>query len=230
MISSLKAGSFAPAKNILSANDPGEHRALGEQHRRERLADQREEAQPAAAVGMHRHEAQFDARHLPEETRPDEQPEIPAQEQELEDRQAHAAQPPAGQRRLQFSTCARAMPAHHVEREMGAPDEADAHDIDERDHQHLRRDGIAQAHGRRDGRVELRSRRVRDQAARQELPHHGAHPLVDDQFRQDQQRQREQQAHMDVDVVEERQRYAPAPGVPFHDRQEQQRHPGQQRQ
>jgi hypothetical protein len=76
------------------------------------------------------------------------------------------------------------MPAHHVGREMGPPDEADAHDVDERNYQHLRRDGITQAHGRRDGRIELLSRRVRDQPARQELPHQAAHPLVDDQFRQ----------------------------------------------
>ena len=186
MISSLKAGSFALAKNILLAIDPSEHHALGDQHRRERLTDQREEAQPAAAVGMHWHEAEFDARHLPEETRPHEHPKIPAQEQELEDRQAHAAQPPAGERRLEFSAPAYAMPGRHVGREMGAPDDADAHDIDERDDEHLRGDGIAQAHGRRDGRVELRSRRIRDQAARQKLSHQRAHSLVDDQFRQNQ--------------------------------------------
>ena len=53
---------------------------------------------------------------------------------------------------------------------------------------------------------------------------------MDDQFRDDQERQREQQAHMHVDVVEERQRDTPAPGVPFDDRQQQQRHPGEQRQ
>ena len=85
------------------------------------------------------------------------------------------------------------------------PDESHADDVDERDQQHLRRDRVAQAHRRGDGRVELRPRRVRDQAALEELLHHRPHPLVNDQFRHDQQRQRQQQAHVQLHVVEERQ-------------------------
>ncbi len=194
------------------------------------MAHQRQEAQATAAVRVRRHELQLDARHLPQEARPDEQPEIPAQEQELEQRQAHAAQPPTGQRRLQFPIRRHAVPGRHVERHLRPPDEPHPDDVDERDQQHLRRDRIAQAHRRGDGRVELRPRRVRDQAALQELPHHRAHPLVHDQFRHDQQRQRQQQAHVHLHVVEERQLDAPAPGVSLRDRQGQQRHPGQQRQ
>ena len=49
---------------------------------------------------------------------------------------------------------------------------------------------------------------------------------MDNQFPDDQERQREQQARMDVDVVEKRQRDTAGPGVPFHDRQQEQRQPG----
>ena len=49
-----------------------------------------------------------------------------------------------------------------------------------------------------------------------------------DQFGQDHQRQRDQQAYVQFHVVEEGQPDAVAPGVPLRDRQQQQRHPGQQ--
>ena len=68
-----------------------------------------------------------------------------------------------------------------------------------------------------------------NQAALDELAHHRPHAIVDDELRQDQQRQREQQPDLGLDVVEERQRDA-GPGVPFDDRQHEQRHPGQCRQ
>ena len=51
-------------------------------------------------------------------------------------------------------------------------------------------------------------RRVGNQAALDELPHHRPHPPVDDQFRHDQQRHRQQKAGVLLDVVEERQRDA----------------------
>jgi len=147
----------------------------------------------------------------------------------LEQRQAHAAQPPTGQGRLQFPSHRHAVPARHIERQLCAPDESHPNDVDERDQQQLRRHRIAQAHRRVDGRVELCPRRVRDQAALHKLLHYRAHSLVDDQFRQDQERQRDQQAHVQLHVVEERQLDAPAPVMPFRDRQRQQRQPRKER-
>ncbi len=175
---------------------------------------------------MRRHEAQLDARDLPQEARPDEQPEVPANEQELENGQAHAAKPPAGQRRLESPARRHAVPA----REVGLcrpPDESDPDDVDERDQQNFRRDRVSQADRRSDGRIEPGPRCVRDQATLHELPHHQTHPLMDDQLRQDQQRQREQQARVHLHVEEERQPDT-APRVPFRNRQRQQRSPGQQ--
>ena len=65
-----------------------------------------------------------------------------------------------------FPSDRHAVPARHVERHLRPPDESHPDDVDERDQQHLRRDRVAQAHRRGDGRVEPRPRRVRDQAAR----------------------------------------------------------------
>ena len=60
----------------------------------------------------------------------------------------------------------------------------------------------------------VRQRRVGDQAALQELRDDRAHAPVHDQFRDDQQRQRQQKAHVQLDVVEERQRDAPPHACP----------------
>ena len=121
-----------------------------------------------------------------------------------------------------------AVPARDVQSDLRAPDEPYPDDVDERDQQHLGDHRVAKAHARSDGRVKLRPRRVRDQPAFEKLPHHRAHALMDDQFGQDHQRQRDQQAYMQFDVVEERQPDAVAPGVALHDGQHQQRHPGHQ--
>ena len=69
--------------------------------------------------------------------------------------------------------------------------------------------------------AERRQLRIRDEAPLYELPDDRAHAPVHDQFRDDEQRQCQQKAHVQLDVVEERQRDAPAPRVPLRDRQHQ---------
>ena len=71
-----------------------------------------EESQPAGAIGMDRDQLELDARHLPEKAGPDEQPEIPAEEQELEDGHADQRMPPAGERQVGESGAALAAAAH----------------------------------------------------------------------------------------------------------------------
>ena len=61
----------------------------------------------------------------------------------------------------------------------------------------------------------LRLGRFRDQITVHELPHDQAHALVNDRLRQDQERQRDQQAQVNVHVVQERHGDAIAPGEPL---------------
>jgi hypothetical protein len=105
------------------------------------------------------------------------------------------------------------------------PDEQNADSVDERDQDHLRQHGIAQAHRRGDGCVKPPVRVVGNQAALHKRRHHGAHPLMDHEFRHDEQWKREQESSMHVHVEEERHLHAIAPRVSFDDRQSQQRHP-----
>ena len=126
---------------------------------------------------------------------------------------------------LQSSPGRDPIPARDVQSDLRAPDEPYADDVDKRDQHHLRGHRVAKAHARSDGRVKLRPRRVRDQPAFEKLPHHRAHSLMHDQFGQDHQRQRDQQAYVQFDVMEEGQPDAVAPGVPLDDRQQQQRYP-----
>ena len=105
------------------------------------------------------------------------------------------------------------------------PDEQNADSVDERDQEHLRQHGIAQAHRRGNSRVKLRAPLARQQAALHKRPDHEAHPLVDHQFRHDEQWKREQESGMHVHIEEERHLDAIAPRVSFGDRENQQRQP-----
>jgi hypothetical protein len=106
----------------------------GEQQRRERWDDQCQEAQASAAVRVRWHDRQLDARHLPQKPRPDHEPELPPQEQELEERQTHEPGPPTGQRPVHGPVRRHAVPARHVERRLRSPGEPHPGDVDEREH------------------------------------------------------------------------------------------------
>ena len=139
--------------------------------------------------------------------------------------QTHAAKPPTGERRLQFPSHCHPIPRRHIHGRVPPPDEQNAESVDDRDQEHLRQHGIAQAHRRGDGRVKPPARLVGHQAALHKRPHHEAHPLVDHQFRHDEQWKREQEPGMHVHVEKERHLDAIAPRVSFGDRQSQQRQP-----
>ena len=221
----LEFGELGAGVEDLVGEVPGEEHALGQQKRREGVADVREEAHAAASIRMRRLDEQFNARHVPEEPRPDEQAKVPAQKQELEERQAYGAQPPPGQRRPPFASDRFAVPARHVERRLRTPDEPDSDDVDEGNQEDLRCDRIPQAQRRGHRRVELRTAGLRNQAALEKLPHHRAHALVNHQFRHDQQRQREQQTQVHVHIEEEWDSDLVPPGASSRHRQQQQRHP-----
>jgi hypothetical protein len=63
----------------------------------------------------------------------------------------------------------------------------------------------------------------------QELPHHEAQALVNYQLRSDKQRQRDEKAYMNFHVEQEGYCCGAAQRLPFHNRQQQERHPGEQR-
>jgi hypothetical protein len=87
----------------------------------------------------------------------DEQPEIPAHEQELRQRQADQRSPPTGPRQVQGAARGVGVPARYFERRLCPPDEEDADHVDEHDQQHLGHDRSAQAHRRGNGCVEARA-------------------------------------------------------------------------
>ena len=70
----------------------------------------------------------------------------------------------------------------------------------------------------------------RDQAALHELSDHRAHPLVDHQFRYDEQRERQQEPRMHVHVQKERHLDPVAPCKSFRNRKCQQWQPRKERQ
>ena len=87
---------------------------------------------------------------------------------------------------------------------------------------------ISQTHGRANGRVEARPIGVGNQVAREELHQSPPHAHVDDELRQDEQRQREEKPRLDFHVEEKRDRDVspPCPALPH--REQQQRQPRDQ--
>ena len=132
-----------------------------------------EKSQAADAIRMRGNQAQLDAGHLPEKAHPDEQSEIPAAQQELEDRQAHVAIPHPGERKLRAVSRRRRVPGGRVERHVLAPDDQDTDAIHEGDQQHLGEHRIAEPKRRRDGGIESRHGAFGNQMAFQEYLHHG---------------------------------------------------------
>jgi hypothetical protein len=76
----LKSGQLRAGVEDLVRHHAGEYRALARQQRSEGVGGPGKKTESAGAVGVNRHETEFDPRHLPKKPRPDEKPEIPAQE------------------------------------------------------------------------------------------------------------------------------------------------------
>ena len=133
---------------------------------------------------MHRRVGKGQPRDLPEEPCPDEQAEVPAQQDELEHRQGDEEVPPAGEPRPQGRALGYRVPGRHLERHVRPPEDQHADDVDEGEDQDLGAHGVAQLARARQRGVEARPDLVGHEALRGELADHDQHALVDDAFRQ----------------------------------------------
>jgi hypothetical protein len=97
------------------------------------------------------------------------------------------------------------VPRCRIERDLRAPD-PEPHGVDHGDQHDLRDHRIAQAQGTVDGPLEFRHILGGDDAPLDELADDGAQALVHDQLGRDQDRQRDEETHVRLDVVEERDR------------------------
>ncbi len=188
-----------------------------------------QESQAADAIRVRRHQVQSDPRHLPEQPRPDEDPVVPAAQQELEQRQADVAVPRAGEREAQPVRRGGRVPRGRIERHVLTPDDGDADDVDDGDQQQLGRNRIAQPIGGPDGSIESGRGGLWNQVALQEARRQRAHALVHDQLGDNQQWHRQQELGVNVHVHEERHGDVPAQHVSCECRERQQRQPGEQR-
>src|ERR1700756_4031444 len=68
-----------------TGDDTGKHRALSEKDWAEGISALAEKSETGAAIGVCRNEVKVDSRDLPQEAKPDEQPHVPAQQDELQD-------------------------------------------------------------------------------------------------------------------------------------------------
>ena len=209
---------------------PGKQGAVRHRQRHEGEGRIGKKAKAAEAVRMGGDQAQLDARHLPEKAHPDEQPEIPAQQQELEDRQAHIDIPHPGEARVSSPRrtasrttwpCREPRSGARMIRMPTPYTKAISSTSASTELRSRNADAMA--------RIEPRQGALGDQIAVQELLHHRPHAPVHHQLGNDQQRQRHQEADMYFHVQQERHGRAPAQQLPFQSREQQQRQPGEQR-
>ena len=96
---------------------------MRQQERRHREDDPVEKAEAPGPVGMSRDEVQVELRDLPEQALPDDKPVVPAERDELGDRDADEQVPVAGRRDRQSSRRHQGAPAVGAEPGRLAPDE-----------------------------------------------------------------------------------------------------------
>ncbi len=113
----------------------GQQRAVRNREQRERINGVRKKTDAGIAVRMGWNQAHLDARGLPKKTRPDEQPEIPAAQQKLEEGETDIAIPHPRERQPRSCGGRRRKPGCRFERRVAAPNDRNTDDIHERDQQ-----------------------------------------------------------------------------------------------
>ncbi len=212
----------------------GKYRAVRQQDRRERRHGAGEESEAAHPVRVRGHQAESALAYVPEEPDPHEQPEVPAQQDELGQGIGHVHEPPAGRGQLSAGRGqplirgGQGVPGGDIQGDVAGPEEEAEAEHEDDDH-HFRRHRVPQAKGGGDGRIESRPRARRDQIALEKLPDHGAHPLVHHQLGHDEQGQRQQKLYVHLDVEQEGHADRIAPGATAQHRQHQQGQPGDER-
>src|SRR5262249_13882810 len=149
---------------------------------------------------MRRHQTQVNARHLPEEPRPNKHPEIPAEQQELKNRQAQVAKPDPRERELRTLSRWCRVPCGRLDCNVVTPNDEDANDVHEDENQYLSEHGVTQPKYRRDGRTEAFHGVFGYQVALQELLYDETHTAVHDKLGGNQERHRHQEAGVNFDV------------------------------
>ena len=196
--------------------------ALCDEHGRERRRRILEKAEAARSVGVQRIQSQAQPRHAPQERVPDEQPEVPAEEDEARDRQAHESEPVPGFRQPHRSIDGDHVPRGDVQAAVRAPKPIAARER-QQEERHFGEKRIPKAHCAGDEVVEarpiLRGHQVATYELRNELPE----PAVDQDLRPDQEGQRRHELKV-REVEKKRHRAAHEP--PRERRQQRRRKPG----
>ena len=71
-----------------TGNQTGKHGTLSEQNRSKGVGASAQESKASATIGMSRDKVEINSGDLPQKAKPDEEPHIPSQEDELQDRDA----------------------------------------------------------------------------------------------------------------------------------------------
>ena len=179
---------------------------------------------PAARSGWMGNETQIQPRDSPQKPEPEEESEVPAQQDELKDRHTDEGIPIPGSCEMQPPRIRGRIPARRAEGDLAAPD-PEAQRVDQRHECDFRDHRVAHTQGGGNGLVKSRHVFGDDDAPLDELRHHGADAKMDDQLGRDQDGQRDQEPNVYLDVVEERNRDGASQRMACERRQQQERHP-----
>ena len=169
----------------LIAQHRREIRALRDEHGCENRRRILEKPEAARSIGVQRIQSEAQPRHAPQERVPDEQPEVPAQEDEARDRQAHESEPVPGFRQPHRSIDGDQVPRGDVQAAVRAPEPVAARER-QQEERRFGDERVPETHRTGDEVVEarpiLRGHQVAVHELRNELPE----PAVDQDLRPDQ--------------------------------------------
>src|SRR5262245_48092663 len=178
---------------------------------------------------MSGYQLQLDPRHLPQKASPDDQPPIPAKQQELEDRQAYIGIPDSGESQLGPCVGRNRIPRGGVEGEKMAP-YLNVDPVYQPDEKHFGQYRVPESKRISQGRIELAPVALRNQPATEKLGYHKPHPEMHHHLRHNQERQGQEKAGIDLDVEQEGYGDISTERIPPECREYQQGQPGEQRQ
>jgi hypothetical protein len=133
-----------PVKNS-TRDQTSEHGTLSEKDRTEGVGALAHEGETSTAIRVSRNEIKVDSGDLPEKTKPDEEPQIPAQKDELQNGDADEHIPETSRGKVPASTGI-GIPSRGLHSDPNLP-EPEAESVDNKQEPDLGGHGIAQPHG-----------------------------------------------------------------------------------
>lgn len=183
------------------AESPASSRSLSEKDWAEGVGTLAKKSQTGAAIRVCWNKAQLDSGDLPEKAKPDEQPHVPAQEDELQDGDADENVPETGRGKVPASP-RQGVPCRDFDGNSALP-QPQAKSVDKSQETNLGGDGIAKPDSRFNCLVKTGQVLRQDDAPLDKSTHYRTDTRMNKDFGPDENRKCDEESHMYFNIVKE---------------------------